>query len=863
MHAEFISAASGGSKHPHTRQSSLRDGMSSSIDPGNTTPGASMRTPNNGASARSAPGTPGGSGAAANKMPTTFEELNRVFQSRQSLSHRINSVISVLESNRDNLRGFFSACYQPLLWQIFNFDDSASGWLQSVSNGREGRTAEREASMLLDFLSPTGPLMKAVLAADADGLMQFAFPLERLPVRTQRRLQTDPASLNQRLPYRNSVQRDSHGRFHVHLGLYHYFLFWSAYYACTEARGSSSSYDRRGRSSRRGLTYGPSSGRQWMAGLLGPSQRIQPYRELLLSHLQYFLPRGGNLGRDGSWGGVDYHRAGSVSQGEMLVSIMIEFWLPGADEVGGGAIGYHPMGGLVSDGARSPYAMIDTRSRGGYTSSPYDSSGMQRQYSYNPPNEDLINAVVLLTTYLFADTPGGSSKKEQSLTPRTPATSHSRASPHQSSPLGNSAREIERAKEMLQKPLYKFLREALTQWPPESTANLSPLINLWVTYLTPWSLDFPTPFRRMRSNGSPTSTFTRGLEAVTAVATDMKSSSPKFVGDGSPLPASGSGRGGRRNGLQQSDKLHVLHNVPFYCELTRHFLELCCKRVPVDAEGTATALLAVIKTLASWPDVLEILDDVEKTYNKYAMVDPYAPRQTNVEPPPPTPYDAFLPLIKSQIMDWDPPEVPATSSMEPITSTPIGHHYAQQHHGVFGQAPPPPPQLMVPKLSMFSVDQEGQTQIILALLERLDRDMSVVGPSHPLRSKVPKLRKAAFSVFRLDRLGEEATRRASHGKRPNAPEGEKASSGGVNRPEIGWAGLEKSKASAKGLYQGDWLHRPISDMEFPPLARLLIALTAHLREVTGDKTINLRPLAEYGSMLALFLVSFFIWMFIG
>ena len=52
-------------------------------------------------------------------------------------------------------------------------------------------------------------------------------------------------------------------------------------------------------------------------------------------------------------------------------------------------------------------------------------------------------------------------------------------------------------------------------------------------------------------------------------------------------------------------------------------------------------------------------------------------------------------------------------------------------------------------------------------------------------------------------------------------------------------------------------------MEFPPLARLLIALTAHLREVTGDKTINLRPLAEYGSMLALFLVSFFIWMFIG
>ena len=43
----------------------------------------------------------------------------------------------------------------------------------------------------------------------------------------------------------------------------------------------------------------------------------------------------------------------------------------------------------------------------------------------------------------------------------------------------------------------------------------------------------------------------------------------------------------------------------------------------------------------------------------------------------------------------------------------------------------------------------------------------------------------------------------------------------------------------------------------------MIALSVHLRETTGDKTINLRPLAEYGSMLALFLVGFSIWMFIG
>lgn len=41
----------------------------------------------------------------------------------------------------------------------------------------------------------------------------------------------------------------------------------------------------------------------------------------------------------------------------------------------------------------------------------------------------------------------------------------------------------------------------------------------------------------------------------------------------------------------------------------------------------------------------------------------------------------------------------------------------------------------------------------------------------------------------------------------------------------------------------------------------MIAATMHVREVTGDKRITLRPLAEYGSMLMLFCVFMFIWIF--
>ena len=548
----------------------------------------------------------------------------------------------------------------------------------------------------------------------------------------------------------------------------------------------------------------------------------------------------------------------------MLVSIMIEFWLPGSEE---------PL--RSEDPLRSPYSIsADGRSHGFAVGSRYgDPTGLQQQYSYyNPPNDDLVNAVSLLTTYLFAETSedvGAKKKTTRSVTadgerlsPRSPpgfsstpfARGTARRTPSPTDRERDSVEEVERAKEMLQKPLYRFLCEAFTQWPTESTASLSPLLTLWVTYLTPWTLEFPKPFRGSRSSGSPTSTLSRGLEAVTAVATERKPSSPAFADDSSPLSGASGSRGSRRGRpRQQIDKAHVLHNVPFYCELMRHFLELCCKRVPVDAEGTAHALLSVLRVLASIPELLELLEDVETAYNKFTLVDPYAPPIPNVEPPPPTSYDAFLPFIKSQILDWDQPKLLVGDSMsEGHSSTPIGL-------GRAGYAAAPH---LVPKLSMFSLDQEGQAQIVLALLERLDRDTSAVGPSHPLRKRVPKLRSAAFSVFRLDRLGEEATRRTSiGGSSRNVGKTDNSTSPGAVRPKIGWARLEKSKANAKGLYQGDWLHRPISDMEFPPLARLMIAATMHVREVTGDKRITLRPLAEYGSMLMVFCVFMFIWIF--
>ena len=832
--------------------------------------------------------SPGGASA----KPTTFDELNRILSSRgSSLSTRINSVLQVLDDNRDNLRGFFSNCYQTLLWQIFNFDDGASGWLQSVSSG-----SEREASILLDFLSPKGALIKAVFAADADGLMQFAFPIERLPERTQRLLRTNPAGLNAKPPYRGCVQRDAQGRFAVHLGLYHYFLFWSAYYACSEARGTGRRYSR----SPARNQWRVADAAAMLGGLYhgGDSRRVHPYRELLLSHLRCFLPRGGAGAGNGSWGNgnvgawtraseANYRGSGSVSQGEMLVSIFIEFWLPDGDVANDSA----SVGGV---GARSPFTPGGLQRGGGSAGSMNAgfygvvASSMQRQYTYNPPNEDLINAVVLLATYLFADasptagggrgTPSAATPPRDALegmSPRSPRSiskqqltpgSASMRTPPLSSPAGVGAtqdarEEVERAKEMLLKPLYTFLRDAFTHWPAESTARLGPLLNLWVTYLTPWTLSFPVPSRsRSGGGGSPLS---RGIEAVAAATSaEKKYSSPSFLGDTSPLNVSTSSGGGRRGQPTKRaiDVDHVLHNIPFYNELMKHFLELCCKRVPVDAEGTATALLSVLQAFASCPEVLQLIDDFEEAYNAFVVRDPFSPAATNAEPPPPTPYDAFYPYVKSQLLEMDPPEQTpdAVGAMSP---SPIATR-AGMRSPMYGAAANANP-AVVPKLSMFALDQEGLPQVALALLHRLDRDVAALGPNHPLRSRLPRLRKAAFKVFRLERLGESATMSPSPGAHADGSAKASDGAGGV-RSRRGGIGFQRASfdKGARALYTGDWNTRPITNLEFPPLARLLIAISENLNDalaLTGDQRIQLRILSEYGTLLAISIIVAFFW----
>ena len=113
---------------------------------------------------------------------------------------------------RDNYRGFFEQCFSQLLKQIFGYDGSS--WLDQAAQARANcettvqtricrssvsdvsgychknqdlsqNGEEANARALEDLLSPHGKLFKAMHSADADGLIRFMFPLERLPTHTQ------------------------------------------------------------------------------------------------------------------------------------------------------------------------------------------------------------------------------------------------------------------------------------------------------------------------------------------------------------------------------------------------------------------------------------------------------------------------------------------------------------------------------------------------------------------------------------------------------------------------------------------------------------------------------------------------------
>ena len=758
---------------------------------------------------------------------TTTSQQQQQRQRQQSLKDSIETVERCLKENRENLREFFSTCYQTLLWQIFNFDESGSGWLQSVSSARDynntnsninsssngnrhqqqrdfsttttttnntntnnttntNNNHKEEVTLLLKFLSPEGPLMRAIYSADSNNLVQFAFPLERLSQKTQRMLQTQQGAIElSRNPlFRGKIKQDpENGRYLVQLGLYHYFLFWNAYFVqrvgniaggghrTTHHIASAAAATQFMHSQRPTLAQThdqlqtPGGGSGWnpstklsslktsalqhttmkandLSKIESSNQRERggirnsrhPYQDLLISHLEYFFkPRQTDDANEKMGGNI-------VTEGEMIVNVLIEFWLSESD---------------ISTGSR---------------------------YLYNPPDDNLVNAVTLLAIYLGEN--------------------------EYSSPA------FIRARERLQRPLYRFLHDAFTLWPIESTRSLEPITNLWVAYITPWI-----------------------KENVHFLHSPQDS---KFMS-------------------------HLLSNVPFYHYLMKHFLELCCKLVPSDPEGTALILVRVFENLEQSPELITVLNVLEEGFNKY-IEDPLkatANRINNQETL--TPYDHMFPIIQNQLADWDPPALKTENELgthRNVSSIAGGLQQQQQQYqqqqtplrnrsgrlgvnaGLFnsplsrrknnmlstpgGKMPTSfkgghhqDNQFVLQKLTMFDLGPDGLPQVAVALLVRLSRDLQESSSNSILRKFVPQFRKSAFAVLPLEKSPDVSLLKNSAAQ---SAKNRKVTDG---TSSFEWNKKLKFK-SARDLYVGDWMHRPIGETEFGPLVKILVYLSQFL-----------------------------------
>ena len=775
-----------------------------------------------------------GAPAGASKLELTLsavtscEELARVLDGGQrqrtggnvkDAAKTIDVVEHVLKRNRENLREFFSTCFQAILCEIFSFEgggQSTNGWMNGAFNA-----SEREMRELLEFLSPQGTFMRAMVAADSDKLVQFAFPVDRLPERTQRLLQTESGamSLNRSPPYAGCIKRDSMGKYQVHLGLYQYFMFWTAYFAMRPGarRGHATHQSSFGLGTRSspyksagGLGGGSFSspsgaflGGQWPSTPLSihrsTTTKVHPYRELLLTHLKHFLPRAAP-GKE--WSKVDL---GNTAQGELLVSILTEFWMPVDDSRA-----------QSSDVTRSssPFRNLPSMSRvvdaamrhNGMTPPRAAAPESRRRYTYNPPAVDHVNAVTLLITYLFAELPD---RQMENM---------------------DGTKGLDVARDIVQRPLYYFLHDAFTQWPTESMTSLGPVVTLWVSYFAPWCAKFPESQQSKapvsKRGGSPSRILTSPLSKMPTASSSNAASEPDY--DAALLPIGKEYKFDEKvedTPGKYSHIRHVFKNIPFYHELMKHFLELCCKRVPLDAEGTASALLIALQPLASAPALLKLLESVEEGYAEF-LLDPFKgtlktmqAREESVAS-----RESYYPLMRSQLQEWEPEEVsaiggpPGTPNGTPgAFATPVSKWQGAAARLAANRVSESSKDKSVSgHLRMFSSEADGLAQVAIALIHRLERDSTQVPTSHPLRKSVPNFRKASFTVFRLERF-----RDTPYLKSPAAAKYVNTDSG--ERP--GWA---SGRRSAREMYKGDWMQRPIGANEFAPLVSLLLMLSRFL-----------------------------------
>ncbi|KAK9814998.1 hypothetical protein WJX73_004353 [Symbiochloris irregularis] len=765
----------------------------------------------------------------------TFPGLNKILENdRWSVGRSCQAVEICIDANRDNLRGFFEQSFSLLLKCIFGYEGSS--WLNTVTKGASN---DVDVKGLLGLLAPSSRLMLAVQSADADALIKFNFPPERLPTHTQLLLALDAGrkELATWPQYARHIVVGPGGRAVIHLDVFAYYVFWTAFYVL---RGSQTAVPTAHNPSHGRLAYSslaPSLGFVRDTLRLGnrSSEAAQghAYLRLLRMYLEQYLPRTAQdkAAKATSVMASPVRRArarhGSAgNEGTVLLNVLLEFWLSDGDQ---------PLPS-ASSASQDPSA-------GGFgSSSALDGWGAAASSyglrTYDAPSEDLTEALGVLTRYIYAlqdaRDPSQPFRPAQSGScawlpsiphpPAAPSMMHTVRGMDPPHRLGPAVMAPAQAFGMR---LFRFLYRGLRRWPEQRP--LTPIVQLWLAALAPWSppeahtwQSIPQQGKSQQQSGEAQGSREYGK---TLSGVMQRVSHPHQRNDD----------GGRRQsqGYTPEWEAHVQSVLPMWTALLPLFLDQCLARVSCIGDSVLADLLAVLSVLQRAPALVTLLKGLETALAPTGLMRGLDARRDSAM------YMDLTPWLADQATEWG---AVACACLD--TS-----------------APPP----AMPSMQIFAEGPAGAASRVQAVLR---------AAKGAVRSELlAAATSAANAVLPMDSLPEATSPDKSQQRRPTAP-----LQGALRKGT--WQDLR---------YKGDWMRRPISSNEIGWLVRLLLRVSdllnhklyldgRHVPEqnspgplmvgllmVHGMVTsrrwrINLRPLAEIQTLVWLPLTFALLWM---